>query len=117
MPALMHSSITWQDSVANFIGGTTKQLELDINGRSRHLSSPPAIMCSISIAGATNSGSEKDMPMCLVVPVQVAKTLLYSISQLSVMSRATIGRWQKWMLSKVSQIWAASCRSWIVDSR
>ena len=33
--------------MANFMGGTTKQLEFDTKGRSRHLSSPPAIMCSI----------------------------------------------------------------------
>ena len=53
MPYLMHSSMTSQDSVANFIGGTTKQFELLMNGRSRHLSSPPAIIWSISNAGAT----------------------------------------------------------------
>ena len=42
-----------QASVANFIGGTTKQLELDTKGRSRHLSSPPAIRCNISMASLT----------------------------------------------------------------
>ncbi len=41
----------WQDSCANFIGGTTqKQFELETNGRARHCSSPPAIRCSISRA-------------------------------------------------------------------
>ena len=68
MPPLMQASITSQDSVANFIGGTTKQFELLMNGRSRHLFSPPAIMCSISNAGATIEASENEMPTCLVVP-------------------------------------------------
>jgi len=31
-----------QDSSANFIGGTTKQLELLTNGRARQAASPPA---------------------------------------------------------------------------
>ncbi len=53
MPPRMQASITLQLSVANFIGGTTKQLELETNGRARHLSSPPAIMCSNSKAGGT----------------------------------------------------------------
>ena len=51
MPAFTASSITWQDSVAKRKGGTTKQLLLETNGRSRHLSSPPAMSCSIDTAG------------------------------------------------------------------
>ena len=44
IPALMHSSITKQLSVAKRIGGTTKAFELEINGRFLHLSSPPEII-------------------------------------------------------------------------
>ena len=72
IPCRIHCSMTSQLSVANFIGGTTKQLELETKGRSRHLSSPPAIICNISMAGATKPGSEKETPICLVVPEVVA---------------------------------------------
>ena len=68
----MQASIVMQLSSANFIGGTTKQLELEMNGRSRHLSSPPAIRWIISKQGATCEGSEKDVPTCFVVPEQQA---------------------------------------------
>ena len=44
MPARIADSMASQLSVANFIGGTTKQFELEINGLARNLSSPPAIM-------------------------------------------------------------------------
>ncbi len=53
MPARITRSITRQLSVANFIGGTTKQLELETKGRARQVSSPPAIRCSISMASGT----------------------------------------------------------------
>ena len=43
MPPSTQASSTPQASSANFIGGTTKQLEFDTNGRARKLSSPPAI--------------------------------------------------------------------------
>ena len=43
MPPAIHASITTQLSVANFIGGTTKQLVLDTNGRARHAASDPAM--------------------------------------------------------------------------
>jgi hypothetical protein len=44
MPRRMQSSIVMQLSSANFIGGTTKQLEFETKGRSSHFSSPPATM-------------------------------------------------------------------------
>ncbi len=72
MPPRIQFSITSQDSVANFIGGTTKQLEFDTNGRSRYAASLPAISYSISKAPATKSGSVKLVPICLVVPEQAA---------------------------------------------
>ena len=43
MPPSTQASSTPQASSANFIGGTTKQLELETNGRARKFSSPPAI--------------------------------------------------------------------------
>ena len=43
IPPRIQASITSQLSVANFMGGTTKQFEFDTNGRSRYLASPPAI--------------------------------------------------------------------------
>ena len=69
IPPSIHFSITWQLSVANFIGGTTKQFELETNGRSRHLFSPPAIICNISNASSTKPGSVKEVPTCFCVPV------------------------------------------------
>ena len=53
IPCRMQASITKQLSVANFIGGTTKQLEFEINGLARHLFSPPAIIWTIFIIGST----------------------------------------------------------------
>ena len=70
MPARMQASMVMQLSSANFIGGTTKQLEFDTKGRSRHLSSPPAIMWMRSKQPATCEGSEKLVPTCLDVPAQ-----------------------------------------------
>jgi hypothetical protein len=49
MPARMQASIVMQLSVANFIGGTTKQFEFDTKGISRHAASPPATMWISSI--------------------------------------------------------------------
>ena len=40
----INEAITKQLSVAKRIGGTTKAFELEINGRSLHLSSPPEII-------------------------------------------------------------------------
>src|ERR1700732_1344361 len=54
-------------SVANFIGGTTKQFDWLTKGRSRHLSSPPAIACSISSERVTCTGLTQLEPTCLVV--------------------------------------------------
>ena len=68
MPARTQASIVMQLSSANFIGGTTKQFELDTNGRARQAASPPATMCSISNPGSTLIGSENEVPTCLVVP-------------------------------------------------
>ena len=48
IPPRTQASMVRQDSSAKVMGGTTKQLEFDTKGRSRHLSSPPAIMWSIS---------------------------------------------------------------------
>ena len=56
-----------QASVANFIGGTTKQLDWLTNGRSRHFASPPAIACSISSEAFTLRGLTQLVPTCLVV--------------------------------------------------
>ncbi len=64
----MQASITWQLSVANFIGGTTKQLEFEMKGRARHSSSPPASMWIISKTAGMCAGSVKLVPICLVVP-------------------------------------------------
>ena len=64
MPARIASSIAMQLSSANFMGGTTKQLVFDMNGRARQASSPPAIMCRRSMQGPTWCGSLKDVPMC-----------------------------------------------------
>ena len=64
----MAASITWHDSVANFIGGTTKQLEFEKNGLARHWSSPPASAWTMSMQPGMFSGPTKDVPMCLVVP-------------------------------------------------
>ena len=50
IPPRTHASMTWQLSVANFIGGTTKQFELEMNGRLRKPASPPAISWIISNA-------------------------------------------------------------------
>jgi hypothetical protein len=68
MPARMQASIVRQLSVANFIGGTTKQLDSDTKGISRHAASPPATMWISLHAGSTAAGSEKDVPTCFVVP-------------------------------------------------
>ncbi len=68
MPPRMQCSIVVQASVANFIGGTTKQFEFETKGRARHAASPPASMCSISKLGATCAGSEKLVPTCFDVP-------------------------------------------------
>jgi hypothetical protein len=43
MPPRMQVSIDSQLSVANFIGGTTKQFDIETKGRARYLASPPAI--------------------------------------------------------------------------
>ena len=43
VPSRSVASSTPQASSANFIGGTTKQLELETKGRARKFSSPPAI--------------------------------------------------------------------------
>jgi hypothetical protein len=72
MPARMQASIVMQLSVANFIGGTTKQLDSDTKGISRHAASPPATMWIISMPGSTDTGSEKDVPTCFVVPARQA---------------------------------------------
>ena len=68
MPPLMQASMTSQLSVANFIGGTTKQLEFDTKGRARQASSPPATMCRSSRMSGTKAGSKIEVPTCLVVP-------------------------------------------------
>ncbi len=60
-----HSS----DSSANFIGGTTKQLDWLTNGRARHCSSPPAMTCSISRVFSTWRASLQLAPTCLDVPI------------------------------------------------
>ena len=72
MPARMQCSIVMQLSSANFIGGTTKQLEFDTKGRSRHAFSPPATVWMSSMQGATWAASEKETPTCLVVPARQA---------------------------------------------
>ena len=76
IPASIQASMTWQLSVANFIGGTTKQFELDTNGRSRQDCSPPAIKCNISMASGTKEGSVNEVPTCFFVPAQHAYTVL-----------------------------------------
>ena len=68
MPSRTQCSIVRQLSVANFIGGTTKQFEFDTNGRARQACSDPATMCSSSKHSATQEGSEKAVPTCLTVP-------------------------------------------------
>ena len=68
IPARIQASIARQLSSANFIGGTTKQLELLTKGCARHAASDPATMCSSSMQPGTDSGSAKDVPICLVVP-------------------------------------------------
>ena len=72
IPPAMHASITTQLSVANFIGGTTKQFEFDTKGRARQASSPPARRCSSSRPPGTEEASVKLVPTCLVVPRQAA---------------------------------------------
>ena len=72
IPPRMQASIVTQLSSANFIGGTTKQLELEMKGRSRHFASPPASRWIISKHGATCEGSENEVPTCFVVPEQQA---------------------------------------------
>jgi hypothetical protein len=61
------TSMQRQASVANFMGGTTKQFDWLTNGRSRHCCSPPAIACSISSDAVTCSGCTQLLPTCLVV--------------------------------------------------
>ena len=68
IPARMHFSIVMQLSSANFIGGTTKQLELLTKGRARQACSPPATVCSRSKQPSTWDGSLNEVPTCLVVP-------------------------------------------------
>jgi hypothetical protein len=68
MPARMQASIVRQLSVANFIGGTTKQFDIGDEGRARQAASPPATMWIISISLRNADGSEKDVPTCFVVP-------------------------------------------------
>ena len=58
--------------MANFIGGTTKQLVFETKGRARQASSPPATRCNISNAGPTKAPSVKEVPMCLRVPLTQA---------------------------------------------
>ena len=68
MPPAITVSITRQDSVANFNGGTTKQLEFETNGRARHAASDPATIWSMSSPICARSGEVKEVPTCLVVP-------------------------------------------------
>ena len=68
MPPRIHASITSHASVANFIGGTTKQLLFDMNGRSRNASSPPAMSYISSKIPGIKDGSVKLDPMCFEVP-------------------------------------------------
>ena len=67
MPPSTATSRHRQASVANFIGGTTKQLDWLTNGRSRHFASLPAILCSISKEAFRCSGWTQLEPTCLVV--------------------------------------------------
>jgi hypothetical protein len=68
MPPHTPASRQAQASSANFMGGTTKQLDMLTKGRARHLSSPPAISCSMASASSTCSGITKLVPTCLAVP-------------------------------------------------
>jgi hypothetical protein len=72
MPPRMQASMVRQLSVANFIGGTTKQLEFETKGRARQAASEPAIRWRSSKQPWTWAGSEKLVPTCLVVPAQQA---------------------------------------------
>ena len=72
MPARTPASRQRQASSANFKGGTTKQFDMLTKGRARHLSSPPAIVCSMATASSTCSGSTKLVPTCLLVPLTQA---------------------------------------------
>ena len=67
MPPRTATSRHLHASVANFMGGTTKQFDWLTNGRSRHCCSPPAIRCSISSEASTCSGCTQLLPTCLVV--------------------------------------------------
>ena len=67
MPPAAATSRQRQASIANFIGGTTKQLDWLTKGRSRHLSSPPAIWCNISSERVTCIGLTQLEPTCFVV--------------------------------------------------
>ena len=69
MPPRTATSRQRQASVANFSGGTTKQLDWLTKGRARHLSSPPEIICSISSEASHCSGATQLVPTCLVVPI------------------------------------------------
>ena len=60
-----HSS----DSGANFIGGTTKQLDWLTNGLARHAASPPAMICSISRVFSRYAASVQLEATCLPVPM------------------------------------------------
>jgi hypothetical protein len=100
MPARMQASIVRQLSVANFIGGTTKQLDSDTKGISRHAASPPATMWISSIPGGTTAaGSEKDVPTCFVVPAAGVERVEVHLHEVGI-SRQTIVRWKKWMFSR-----------------
>ena len=68
IPPRMHASMTWQASVANFIGGTTKQFVFEMKGRA-----PPVVLAArqrmdqIEHPGMCD-GSTNEVPMCFVVP-------------------------------------------------
>ena len=72
MPPRTATSRQRQASAANFIGGTTKQLDWLTNGRSRHLSSPPAMACSICSEASRWSGWTQLLPTCFVVLITAA---------------------------------------------
>jgi hypothetical protein len=72
MPPRTATSRQRQASVANFSGGTTKQLDWLTKGRARHFSSPPEIICSISSEDSHCSGATQLVPTCLVVPMTLA---------------------------------------------
>ena len=68
MPPRTAVSRQRQASSAKVMGGTTKQQDRETKGRARHLSSPPAMACSIASASVTCAGSTKLVPTCLRVP-------------------------------------------------